>query len=125
MLLWIDSPKNDPAAEDEIVKSHPTLEIKFISTYKDAAVYLYQQMRDIEAREKFIVICRGTYHNESKGFLDVVQLFETLNLGTIPIGVYTGSRENLLKKVPNPPERVVIFDRKSGLLAFLNGHLNK
>jgi hypothetical protein len=82
-------------------------------------------MRDIEAREKFIVLCRGYYHNESKDFLDVAQLFENLNLGTIPIGVYTGSRKDLLQKAPNPPKRLVIFDRKYDLLAFVYSHLNK
>ncbi|CAF0995376.1 unnamed protein product [Rotaria sordida] len=123
LLLWIVRPENDPKTTNEIKKNHPTLEIIFKSTYKDAEEYLNKNLREIQEREKFITICQGCYRKEDKYFTDVAQLFRNLNLGTKSLGVYTKSKTALLEQKPDPPKSVEIFDELSGLLAFINRHL--
>ncbi len=124
MLLWIDSVDNDPKTTNEIRKNHPTLEINFIATYKDAEKYFNENLNEIQQREKFIVICRGYYALESKSFTDVARLFQKCNAGLFHLGVYTKSRKSLLEKEPNPPQDVEIIEIRSDLLAFVNRHLN-
>ncbi|CAF4022923.1 unnamed protein product, partial [Rotaria sp. Silwood1] len=51
MLFWIDLPENDIKTVREIQKHHPTLEIIFKSTYKDAEEYLANNLREIQKRE--------------------------------------------------------------------------
>jgi hypothetical protein len=124
MLLWIDSADNDRKTTDEIRKNHPTLEINFISTYKDAAKYLEENLDEIQQRQNFVAICRGYYASESKSFTDVAQLFEHCTRGTVPLGVYTKNRTKLLERTPNPPPEVEIIETGKALLAFVNRHLN-
>jgi hypothetical protein len=124
MLLWIDSVDNDPKTTNEIRKNHPTLEIHFISTYKDAEQYINQHLDEIQQRQKFIIICRGYYASESKSFTDIAGLIQNCNPGTVHLGVYTKSRTSLLEKTPNPPEKVEIFDTRANLHAFVNRHLS-
>ncbi|CAF5004872.1 unnamed protein product, partial [Rotaria sp. Silwood1] len=123
LLLWMDSPENVRKETDEIKKRHPTLEIIFKSTYKDAEEYLQQNSRDTEEREKFITICRGYFAQEKKGFTHVAQLFENLHLGTKPLAVYTRNTNDLLKRTPDPPRNVAIFDKQNLLFDFIKGHL--
>ncbi|CAF0905168.1 unnamed protein product [Rotaria sp. Silwood1] len=123
LLLWMDSPENVRKETDEIKKRHPTLEIIFKSTYKDAEEYLQQNSRDTEEREKFITICRGYFVQEKKGFTHVAQLFENLHLGTKPLAVYTRNTNDLLKRTPDPPRNVAIFDKQNLLFDFIKSHL--
>jgi hypothetical protein len=125
MLLWIDSETNDPKTENELRKDYPELEISYLSTYKDAEMYLGRHSRDIEEREKFIIICRGYYASESKNYLDIAQLFSVCNSIRTYLGVYTRSRANLLEKAPNPPKGVEIFEKRGDLLAFVNRRLKE
>jgi hypothetical protein len=125
MLLWIDSPDSDLKTVEDIRKTHPTLQVKFIPALKDAELYVQQNLHDIKSQDKFITICRGYYVAESRSFADVAEMFDKLNLGTKPLGVYTRNREFLLKQTPNPPKRAEIFDQKHKLLAFVNSHLKK
>ncbi|CAF1166191.1 unnamed protein product [Rotaria sordida] len=123
LLLWIDIPHNDPQTTKEIQESHPTLEIIFKRTYKEAEEYLNMNLREIQERKKFITICRGYYIQEKKGFTDVAKLFEDLNIVTRPLGVYTRCKIDLLERTPDPPKNVEIFDEQSDLLAFVNNYL--
>ncbi|CAF2438986.1 unnamed protein product [Rotaria sp. Silwood2] len=125
MLLWIDLSENDPKTTNRIQRDHPTLEIIFKPTYKDAEEYLNNNLRDIKEHEKFITICRGYYVQEQKSFTHVVQLFENLNLGTRPLAVYTRNKKNLSKHTPDPPKSVEIFDEQNALLDFINRHLKE
>ncbi|CAF5007278.1 unnamed protein product, partial [Rotaria sp. Silwood1] len=120
MLFWIDLPENDIKTVREIQKHHPTLEIIFKSTYKDAEEYLTNNLREIQKREIFFTICRGYFAQEKKSFTDVATLFQDLNIGTRPLGVYTSSKTNLLKYMPNPPKSVNIFDKQPALLTFVD-----
>ncbi|CAM4873930.1 unnamed protein product [Rotaria socialis] len=123
MLLWIDSSDNDRKLKKEIEKNHPTLEIKFKPTYKEAEEYLTANLRDIQGRDRVITVCRGFYSTEEKSYTDIAQLFDTLNLGELPMAVYTRSVTMLLERTPNHPKRVEIFDKQSALLAFINRYL--
>ncbi|CAF4575709.1 unnamed protein product, partial [Rotaria sp. Silwood2] len=120
MLLWIDIPQNDPKTTNEIKKRHPTLEIVFKSSYKDAEEYLINNLPEIQKNELFITICRGYFVLEQKGFTHVAQLFEGLRLGTRRLAVYTSSKSNLLKHTPNPPKSVEIIDEQLDLLDFID-----
>ncbi|CAF3362362.1 unnamed protein product [Rotaria sp. Silwood2] len=120
MLLWIDIPQNDPKTVNEIQKRHPTLEVIFKSTYKDAEEYLINNLPEIEEHEIFITICRGYFAQEKKSFTHVAQLFENLNLGTRPLAVYTRSKTDLLKYTSDLPMGVEIFDKQLDLLDFVN-----
>jgi len=120
LLLWIDLETSDPKGASEIQQKYPELEIIFKTTYSAADIYFGQNAREIEQREKFIIICRGFYASESKSFLDVAQLFQVCNSAKTHLGVYTGNRANLLERNPNPPQGVEIFDKRHGLLAFVD-----
>ncbi|CAF5100190.1 unnamed protein product, partial [Rotaria sp. Silwood1] len=119
-LLWIDLPENVRKETDEIQKHHPTLEIIFKSTYKDAEEYLTDNLHEIQEREIFFTICRGYFAQEKKSFADVAQLFQNLCIGTRSLGVYTGNKAALLQHTPNPPKSVHIFDKQSALLTFVD-----
>ncbi|CAF1416192.1 unnamed protein product [Rotaria magnacalcarata] len=123
MLLWIDSSDNDRKLKKEIEKNHPTLEIQFKPTYKEAEEYLTANLRDIQGRDTVIIVCRGFYSAEGRSYTDVAQLLDTLNLGELPMAVYTRSVTMLLERTPNHPKRVEIFDKQSALLAFINRYL--
>ncbi|CAF3653925.1 unnamed protein product [Rotaria sordida] len=125
LLLWIDTPHNDLKTTNEVEKRHPTLEIIFKSTCKDVEEYLKMNLRDINRREKFITICRGFYVQENKGFTDIVQLFQNLNLGASPLGVYTKNTTALLKQTPDLPRGVEVFDQPNALLDFIKRHLKE
>ncbi|CAF2073909.1 unnamed protein product [Rotaria magnacalcarata] len=123
MLLWVDSSDNDRKLKKEIEKNHPTLEIQFKPTYKEAEEYLTANLRDIQGRDTVIIVCRGFYSAEGRSYTDVAQLLDTLNLGELPMAVYTRSVTMLLERTPNHPKRVEIFDKQSALLAFINRYL--
>jgi hypothetical protein len=125
MLLWIDSETSDPIVLNEIRKAHPTLDVSFTSTYSDAERYLKYNLRDIQERDKFIVICRGFYASESKNFVDITRLFENSNPGKNYIGVYTRNRTNLLAKIPNPPQGIDVFESRKDFCAFVNRILSQ
>ncbi|CAF0735127.1 unnamed protein product [Adineta ricciae] len=124
-IIWIDVQENNTRVVEEIRKNIPSVEIEFCRTFEDAKTLITQQERQMESRSKFIVICRGYFPNEQKGFKDVAQMLENLELQAVPMGVYTSNREYLLQRTPDPPSRVEIFDRPRELLAFVYQHLKK
>ncbi len=120
LLFWIDLETGDPKAVADIRQKYPELEIIFRSKYIDTQDYLDHHSREIDEREKFIVICRSYYASEKKSFVDISQLFQVCNSKNIHIGVYTGNRAEVLRKNPNPPKEVEIFDARTDLLAFVD-----
>ena len=124
-IVWIDVPENNTRVVEEIRKNIPSVEIEFCRTFEDAKSLITRPERQMESRSKFIVICRGYFPSEQKGFKDVAQMLENLELQAVPIGVYTSNREHLLQKTPDPPSRVEIFDRPRELLTFVYHHLKK
>ena len=123
ILLWIDSETNDPTTAEQIRTKHSTLELRFLSTFKDAETYVDNFCREMEARESIIVICRGFYALENKGYLHVAELFRVSTSPTTHLAVYTRSRANLLEKAPNVPREVQIFEKRGDLLGFIDQYL--
>ncbi|CAF1434906.1 unnamed protein product, partial [Rotaria sordida] len=119
MLLWIDSPKNDPQLTEAVQTNYPSLKINFQPTYQDARKYLNDNAYDIRKREIFITICRAYYTKESKCFTDVVQLFRDLGIGNRPIAVYTLSKIVLLEKTPDLPTGIEVYDNPDELFTFI------
>lgn len=108
---------------EQIKNNHPRLHIKFIPTYEEAANYLSENAREIQKREKAIVICRGYYPEVKRSFTDIVRIFNDQIVGELPMAVYTRSKTVLLEKNPNPPRNVEIFDKGHHLLDFINKNL--
>jgi hypothetical protein len=123
LLLWVDQEKNDPRLTNEIRQNHQGLEIEFKSTPTEADRYLQQNLRDIEGRNKVIVICRGYYESEKKNFVDLARILDKYNFRSVHLAVYTRDRAGLLERTPDVPRDVEIFNRRDDLLAFINRFL--
>ena len=97
--------------------------MKFIPTFQAAEKYLHDNAMEIEYEKKLIVISRGYYKDEKKGFLDVAGLLEKSKISSKAFAVYTQSRANLLQRATKIPEHIVIAEKRSELVAFVNEKL--
>lgn len=123
LLIWFASSDNDRIVVEEIKRNQPTLEIKYIPSYEEAVKFLSQNTREIQRREKAIVICRGNYPKDRKRFTDFVRVITNQIRKELAIAVFTSNKTVLLERVPNPPENVEIFDTLNDLLYFINKNI--
>ena len=59
-------------------------------------------------------------HRKRKVLLILVNCFKSAILRTFIFVFYTGNRVEVLRKNPNPPKEVEIFDTTAGLLEFID-----
>ena len=118
LLLWVDNEQNDPEAIVAIRQNHPALQIQFVPKFSDVRPHMDNNLESIRAQARFLVICRGTYLQESKTAVDVANLLEEYHVKSV-FAVYTGNRAVFLERVANVPESMQVFDRRKDLLTFV------
>ena len=124
LLLWVDNEQNDPEAVSTLRQSYANLQIQFVPKFSDVRPYMDNNLESIRAQARFLVICRGTYLQESKTAVDVANLLREYRVRSV-CAVYTGSRAVFLERVANVPDSLQIFDRRTDLLAFVQATIRK
>lgn len=122
MLLWVDRPDSDSRTRERIVAAHPKLEMKFLEKYQDAEKYLRTNAAEIRDQKKLLIISRGYYADEKKGFLDIADLLDELKFPSKAFVVYTKHRDDLLKRTSRASDYIIV-ERQGEVLAFIDGQL--